>query len=74
MDEENPLKTKLETCLEDNDKKLQLLFTNGTELITNIKVAHELRETERRFKEQNYCEGWHNKCLIFFFFLYRNWF
>lgn len=44
-------KKGIEKRLEDSDKTLAELLRDGTELITNIKIANDKREVDRRIKE-----------------------
>uniref|UniRef100_A0A336MHQ0 CSON001907 protein n=1 Tax=Culicoides sonorensis TaxID=179676 RepID=A0A336MHQ0_CULSO len=44
-------KKGIERRLEDSDKTLSELLRDGTELITNIRIANDKREVDRRIKE-----------------------
>ena len=44
-------KIGIEKQLESSDQKIGELITNGNELITNIRLANDRREVERRIKE-----------------------
>lgn len=50
-------KQGIEKRLEDSDKSLTELLGDGMELITNIRIANDKREVDRRNKEAELREG-----------------
>lgn len=50
-------KLVLDKRLEDNDRALDLAFSNGMEFITNIRAANDMRLAKRSVNETAFDEG-----------------
>lgn len=70
IDTENQNSEIIEKRLVESDRDLQLLFNNGEEFVTNIRVEHENRQQKQKIKEK-YCDN--GSIIVCKFCLFNNY-